>query len=133
MATEVDEYVEPLSGEEIVVDLCSQIAEKLRRDCNLRDSDAYSGGYMAKVQVHLEAYGMDTVTVEAQVSTGKPKDNPDELLDTEYEIPREEALNKVRERSDQSVPTLANEGGQPVVHQRRYVKGAEKVVGGGAV
>jgi hypothetical protein len=130
MATEVDEYVEPLSGEEIVIDLCSRIAEKLRADCNLRESDAYSGGYMAKVTVHLEAYGMDTANVDVAVVTGKPQDTPDELLDTEYEIPREEALNKVRERSDQPVPTLTSEGGQPVVKQRRYVKGAEKVGGG---
>lgn len=131
MATEVQEYVEPLSGEEIVIDLCSQIAAKLRNDCNLRASDAYSQGYSAKVTIHLEAYGMDTATVDTQVSTGKQRDNPDELLDTTYEIPQDEALNKVRERSDQPVPTLAEEGGQPVVRQRRYVK-AERISGGGA-
>jgi hypothetical protein len=126
MAQEVDEYVEPLSGEEIVVDLCSQIAQKLRNDCNLRESDAYSGGYMAKVAIHLEAYGMDTVEVKAQITTGTAQGNPDELIDTTYEIAAEPALNKVRERSDQPVPTLANEAGQPVVKPRRYVRGAPK-------
>lgn len=126
---EVDEYVEPLSGEEIVVDLCSQIAAKLRADCNLRETDAYSGGYMAKVTVHIEAYGMDTATVDATISTGKQQENPDELLDTTYEIPVEEALNKVRERSDQPVPTLTNEGGQPVIKPRRYVSSSQKAGG----
>jgi hypothetical protein len=127
MAQEVDEYVEPLSGEEIVVDLCSQIAQKLRNDCNLRESDAYSGGYSAKVTVHLEAYGMDTVEVKAQIATGTAQENPDELIDTTYEVPVEAALNKVRERSDQPVPTLSNEAGQPVVRPRRYVRGSQKV------
>jgi hypothetical protein len=126
---EVDEYVEPLSGEEIVVDLCALIAAKLRADCNLRASDAYSGGYMATVSIHLEAYGMDTATVEAAISTGKQQDNPDELINTTYEIPAETALNKVRERSDQPVPTLSSEGGQPVIKPRRYVRGASKVTG----
>jgi hypothetical protein len=124
-----DDYVEPLSGEEIVIDLCSQLAEKLRNDCNLRESDSYQGGYSAKITVHLEAYGMDTATVDAQVVTGKPQDSPDELLDTEYEIPVEPALNVVRERSEQPVPTLADEGGQQVVKQRRYVRRDQKVQG----
>jgi hypothetical protein len=126
---EVEEYVEPVSGEEIVIDLCAQIAEKLRADCNLRESDAYSGGYMAKVSIHLEAYGMDTATVDAQVATGKAQENPDELVDTTYEVPVEPALNKVRERSGQPVPTLSNEGGQQVVKPRRYVRSAAKVTG----
>jgi hypothetical protein len=124
----VDEYVEPISGEEIVVDLCSLLAEKLRADCNLRASDAYSGGYYAKISIHLEAYGMDVATVDAEVSTGKQQDNPDELLNTTMEIPVEPALNIVRERSDQPVPTLtANEGGVVEVRPRRYVRGDKKV------
>jgi len=124
---EIDEYVEGLTGEEIIIDLCSQLAEKLRKDCNLRETDCYHGGYSAKIKIHLEGYGMDTVTVEAEVSTGKEQVNPDELIDTEYEIPVEPALNKVRERSDQPVPTLSNEGGQPVIKPRRYVRGTQKV------
>lgn len=119
---EVDEYVEPISGEEIVVDVCSQLAEKLRSDCNLRTTDAYSGGYYAKISIHLEAYGMDRVEVDAEATVGKQKDNPDELLDTTYEVPVEPALNMVRQRSDQPVPTLTAEQGEPVVKPRRYVR-----------
>jgi hypothetical protein len=126
----VDDYVEPISGEEIVIDLCALIAEKLRSDCNLRPADAYSGGYYAKISIHLEAYGMDTATVEAEIASGKQQDNPDELLSTTLEIPVEPALNIVRERSDQPVPTLTNEGGVPEVRQRRYVRREGKVQGG---
>jgi hypothetical protein len=127
----VDEYVEPLSGEEIVIDLCEQLAAKLRTDCNLRATDAYSGGYSAKITVHLEAYGMDTASVDVQIETGKQKDNPDELLHAEFDIPVEPALNIVRERSEQAVPTLSSEGGVDQVRPRRYVRGG-KMVGGSA-
>jgi hypothetical protein len=89
----VDDYVEPLSGEEIVIDLCEQIAAKLRN---------------------------------------KQQDNPDELLHTDLEIPVEPALNVVRERSGQPVPTLANEGGTTEVRQRRYVRREQKAGGGEA-
>jgi hypothetical protein len=125
-----DDYVEPLTGEEIIIDLCSQLAEKLRQDCNLRETDSYENGYSAKITVHLEAFGLDTAAVDVEVSAGNQQgnpENPDELLDTTYEIPAETSLNKVRERSDQPVPTLTNEGGQPVVKPRRYVRSAQKV------
>jgi hypothetical protein len=130
MASDTD-YVEPLSGEEIVIDLCEQIAAKLRSDCNLRPSDAYSGGYSAKIKIHLEAYGMDTSVVEAEVVTGEQKEEtPDEILVTDLEVPVEPGLNVVRERSSQPVPTLTNEGGVPEVKPRRYVRGATKIMGG---
>jgi hypothetical protein len=117
------DYVEPLTGEEIIIDLCSQIAEKLRRDCNLRGTDSYAGGYSAKVTVHVEAYGIDTVTVEAKVNTGQQQDNPDELIDATFDVPVEGALNEVRERSDQPVPSFTHlEGGEAIVRPRRYVR-----------
>jgi hypothetical protein len=123
-----DNYVEPLTGEEIIVDLCELIAAKLRKDCNLRDTDAYHGGYSAKVTIHLEAYGMDAVTVEALVEAGKPQSNPDELVDTELVVPVEPALDQVRERSSQPVPTLTiDSGGKPLVRPRRYAR-REQVV-----
>jgi hypothetical protein len=123
------DYVEPLSGEEIIIDLCSLIAEKLRKDCNLRDADSYSGGYSATVSVHLEAYGLDTATVDTAVTNGRPPQaDPDELIDTTLEIPVEPALDQVRERSDQPVPTLAEIDGEPVIQRRRYVRRT----GGGA-
>ena len=124
------EYVEPLTGEEIVVDLCSLLADKLRKDCNLRDADSYAGGYMAKVTVHLEAYGMDTATVDIEVATGRAQADPDELIDTTLEVPVEPALDQVRERSDQPVPTLTKgEEGEPVIRKRRYMKAAGGATG----
>jgi len=124
------DYVEGLSGEEIVIDLCSLVAEKLRKDCNLRESDSYMGGYMAKVTIHLEAYGMDTAVVDAEVSTGKAQDNPDEMIDTALEVPVEPALDLVRERSEQPVPTLSmTEQGEPVIRKRRYVRAQGAALG----
>lgn len=114
------DFVEPLTGEEIINDLCSLIAAKLRGDCNLRESDAYAGGYSATIKIHLEAYGMDTATVEAEVATGKQQENPDELIDTTLEVPVEPALDAVRERSDQPVPSLALDSNAPPTRQRRY-------------
>jgi len=126
------DYVEPLSGEEIVTDVCNQLAESLRRDCNLRESDAYEGGYSARIKATIQLYGMDTMTVEVEVPIGKPQENPDRVVDTEFDIPVETALNVVRERSEQPVPTLTQlETGEAIVRPRRYVR-REKMVAGGA-
>ena len=126
------DFVEPLNGEEIITDLCCLIADKLRKDCNLRQSDSYSGGYMARITIHLEAYGMDTATVDTSVEVGKQQENPDELIDTPFDIPKEEALDQVRERSDQPIPTLTIEDGREVVRPRRYVR-RERAAAGAAV
>lgn len=125
------EYVEALSGEEVIIDVCAQVAEWLRRDCNLRPSDAYQGGYRGTVRVHLELFGMDQAIVEAEIpiSVGKPEGTANRVIDGEMEIPQEPALNVVRERSDQPVPTLANEGGEIVSKPRRYVPRTHKVQG----
>ena len=123
------DYVEPLNGREIINDLLYQIDEKLSKDCNLRESDAYASGYSAKVTVHIEAYGMDTATVEVEVAVGKARtsSNPekDRVIDAELEIPVEAALDQVRERSNQPVPTLTiDTGGKPMVRQRKYGRSA---------
>jgi hypothetical protein len=118
-----------LTGEEIVIDLCSLIAAKLRTDCNLRESDSYPNGYSAKIDIHLEVYGMDTVVVPARIVVGVSKENPDperdRITDATLEIPVEPALNQVRERSEQPVPTMTiDTGGQPMTRPRRYMKQA---------
>jgi hypothetical protein len=108
-------FVPSLNGEEIVLDLCGLIAEKLRSDCNLRPIDGYSGGYRASVKIHLEAFGLDSAIVDYTVEadeTGLGQDaenpvdleNPDEVIDTELEVPVEADLSLVRERSAQPTP-----------------------------
>ncbi len=108
-------FVPALSGEEIVLDLCGLIAEKLRSDCNLRPIDGYAGGYKAKVSIHLEAFGLDQAVVDYTVEadeTGSAQDTenpvdltePDVLIDTEVEIPVEPDLSLVRERGQQPTP-----------------------------
>jgi hypothetical protein len=108
-------FIPALSGEEIVVDICGLIAEKLRADCNLRPIDGYAGGYKAKVSIHLEAFGLDQAVVDYTVEadeTGPGQDaenpvdlaEPDVLIDTEVEIPVEPDLSLVRERGQQPTP-----------------------------
>jgi hypothetical protein len=108
-------FIPALSGEEIVVDLCGLIAEKLRSDCNLRPIDGYAGGYKAKVSIHLEAFGLDQAVVDYTVEadeTGPVQDTenpvdltePDVLIDTEVEVPVEPDLSLVRERGQQPTP-----------------------------
>ena len=127
-------YVPALNGEEIVVDVCGIVAEKLRSDCNLRPMDGYSGGYKAKITIHLEAFGLDQATVDYTIEADEtvngqdvnnPVDltSPDVLIDAEIEIPVEEDLSLVRERSGQiagdfeAKPTITEDG--PVVPQKR--------------
>lgn len=101
-------FIPALNGEEIVLDLCGLIAEKLRSDCNLRQIDGYSGGYKAKVTIHIEAFGLDSATVDYEVEADEtipdpenPLQEPDEVIDTELEIPVEPDLSLVRDRSNQ--------------------------------
>jgi hypothetical protein len=53
-----------LNREEVIHDFCSQIADRLRRDCNLRESDSYIYGYSGTATIHLDLFGMDRVAVE---------------------------------------------------------------------
>ena len=147
-------FIPALSGEEIVVDLCSLIAEKLRSDCNLRPIDGYAGGYKATVKIHLEAFGLDQATVDYTVeadetTSGQDTENPvdltepDVLIDTEVEVPVEPDLSLVRERGQQPTPDfeikpaveITEEGpvGQP--QKRRYsrrLKALAQAQGGAA-
>ena len=127
-----DDYVEGLTGEEIIEDLLDQIANKLHGDCNLRATDSYTGGYDGWVEVHLNLHGLDKSTIKARITIGKDTDDPDaEMVDARVDIPVEPRLNVVRERSGQDVPTLAkNEEGKVVVKKRHY---ARHQPGGGAM
>lgn len=108
---DISPYVPALNGEEMIQDLCGLIAEKLRTDCNLRPIDGYSGGYRATVKIHLEAFGLDQVTVDYEIEADEtipdpenPLQEPDVNLDTEIDIPVETDLSLVRERSSQPTP-----------------------------
>lgn len=69
---ENDDYVEGLTGEEIIEDALDQVAAKLRGDCNLRETDAYQGGYDGWIEVHLNLHGIDLAKVETKIIVGKP-------------------------------------------------------------
>jgi hypothetical protein len=58
-----------ISGSEIVDDVCSRIADRLSRDCNLRASDCY-GGYAFTASVEIQLLDVYPVTVSAQVAVG---------------------------------------------------------------
>lgn len=138
-----DDYVEGLTGEEIIVDMLDQVAAKLRNDCNLRETDAYQGGYDGWVEVHLNLRGLDLAKVDNKVIVNAPasatykglqeheagikaESAPEitkKTVDAMVEIPLETKLNVVRERSGQDVPTLSkDESGRPVVKKRHYAK-----------
>lgn len=116
-------YVEALSGHEIIDDLVETIRTRLRSDCNLRDSDAYMGGYSAKISIHVECYGLDVVMVDSNVVVGTPQSDPDEIVHEDIEIAVETNLDLVRERSEQAVPTLSQDiEGKPEVKKRKYTR-----------
>jgi hypothetical protein len=129
-----DGYVEGLTGEEVINDLLDQVAEKLRHDCHLRNSDAYTGGYEGTVEVHLKLRSLDTAVVNTKLIVGAPdsvalpagEDAPaieETEIEAKVEIPLEPRLNMVRERSGQDVPTLAkDESGKTIIQKRHYAK-----------
>lgn len=134
---EQDEYVEPLTGEEIINDILDQVERKLRGDCNLRDTDAYTGGYDGTVDIRVRLRGLDTAEVNRTVivgapataladATGTPAEETtveETAIEAHLEIPLEERLNLVRERSGQGIPTVSkDENGQTVIKKRRYAR-----------
>lgn len=115
--------VQPLTGEEIITDLLESIAERLRANCNLRPSDSYSRGYSAKVELHIEAYGLDAAKIDTAVVVGAAQDGEDlELVRENIEVPREENLNTVRERSGQEEGPNLQMGQQNQPAKRRYAR-----------
>jgi hypothetical protein len=121
---EVQDYVEGLSGEEIIIDVLDQVAAKLHGDCNLRENDNYTGGYDGYVEVHLNLHGLDKVNVKTRIIIGTEAPDPDQkTIDARVDIPLVPELNTVRERSGQGIPTMAkDEDGRPVVKKRHYGK-----------
>ncbi len=130
---EQDDYVEGLTGEEIINDVLDQVEKKLRGDCNLRETDAYTGGYEGSIEVRLKLRGLDTAEVNRTIIVGAPatvardplaEATTDETaVDVLVDIPLEPRLNLVRERSGQGVPTLTkDEDGQAVIKKRRYAR-----------
>lgn len=101
-------FIPALNGLEIINDLCGILSEKLSNDCNLREIDGYSGGYKATIKIHIEAFGLDPAVAdyeievnETVVDPGNPEPEPDVVIDTEVDIPVEDNLEEVRERSKQ--------------------------------
>ncbi|HEX5426506.1 MAG TPA: hypothetical protein VFW94_23365 [Candidatus Acidoferrales bacterium] len=153
----VESLVIGLSGEEIIADLLDQIEKALRRDCNLRATDSYGGGYSGKIEIKLNLVAMDTtvltitkelaptedakkVLAEKEASGELPVELPatgvfqvaQEMKPVEasatIDIPIEKDLNAVRERSGQGVPMESiSPEGKHDVKRRRYAR----VTGGG--
>lgn len=101
-----------LNGEEIITDLLEQVAGKLRRDCNLRQSDSYVNGYSAEITVKIHCYGIDTAEVDSTLHVQKHPPakvaGPEKTTEVESEIrvAHEPDLSAVRERSQQTAPDV---------------------------
>ena len=114
-----------LNGTEIIEDFLNQIRTKLRRDCNLRDSDSYTKGYSAKVSYKLELYGVDTTVVESEAEIVKGDAGGTEVIPVigEITIPIEDQLNVVRERAGLEEPILTTDSdGRPEIKKRKYTR-----------
>lgn len=131
-----NEYVEGLSGEEIINDVLEQVASRLRNNCNLRLIDCYMGGYEGTVEVHLKLHGFDLTEIKSSIAVSVPASpacagTGGEIQHTEItehvEIPLEPRLNLVRERSDQGIPSLGKDAnGQAAIKKRRYIRSDKK-------
>ena len=61
-----------VSWEEIINDVLEQVAEKLRGNCDLREMDAYTGGYEGTIDVHLKLHGFDLAEVNTKIAVSAP-------------------------------------------------------------
>jgi hypothetical protein len=122
--------VMPLTGEEIITDVLRHVEWRLRNDCNLRESDAYAGGYDGKIDIKLNCHGLDVSKVEVEVGIGKPVVDAGAVVIAEtIDVPLEEDLDKVRQRSGQESPLEALEiESQPEIppeqRTRKYLRRA---------
>ena len=124
-----DDYVEGLTGEEIINDVLEQVAAKLRNNCDLRETDAYTGGYEGTVDIHLKIHGFDLAEVKTSIQVSAPAvaqqlgEIKETAIEAHVDIPVEPHLNLVRERSGQDIPSLGkDENGQIVIKKRHYAK-----------
>lgn len=134
MATGV---VMPLSGEEVIGDVLDQVAKALRRDCNFRSSDAYSGGYEGKIKINLTLRSIDAPVVEMEIPITPDRkqmagedagvETAEVQVEADVEIPLETNLEEVRERSGQVQPeqSLDPNAPQPQSQRRKYARRAE--------
>jgi hypothetical protein len=113
-------YTNPLGGNEVVADVLAQIKKKLATDCNLRQTDGYSGGYSGKVTISLRLHAVRIAEVEmeipitAELKGPAPEDFPAEEvvpveLDEEIQIPLEPNLKEVRQRTEENNQEVAEE------------------------
>lgn len=132
-----------LSGEEIIVDLCEQIASKLRMDCNLRGADSYVNGYTAEVTLKIRCFGIDTaetdVTVKASTVPAQKASGAEKVTEvsTDLKVAHEADLQAVRERSGQTAPDVENKSNETAQekagsNRRRYSATSPKAAVGGA-
>jgi hypothetical protein len=101
------EPIEPpqteLTGEEIIEDVCTRLAEELSRSCYLTAISAYHG-YSGRISAELQLLDFDTTTVKATATIG----NPDLVRPSEHfevVIPVADP-SAVRERSGLTPPSL---------------------------
>jgi hypothetical protein len=136
------EFVEALSGTEIINDVLTQIRKAMERDCNLRSSDAYGRGYSGKITLHLECFALDAAAVDMAIDLHPSKqlldstpetppdaDGRDVKMDMELEIPLVSNLDAVRDRSTESKAAPAPEV-EDTQGPRRRSYGKPPTVGG---
>ena len=112
---DVSNYVNPLSGRDVVEDILGQIRRKLVGDCSLRKEDGYSGGYSGTVTIKLRLNAVRIVEVEMEipitqsadviappVESFPPEDVEPVEIDEKIVIPVEENLITVRDRINEN-------------------------------
>jgi hypothetical protein len=117
--------IQGLTGTEIIEDFLNHLRTKLRRDCNLRDTDSYTRGYSATGSFKIQLFGMDTNVVDGEIEIVKGDLNdPDKVVtEVKIEIPQELELNEVRERSGLEEPILSTDAdGKPEIRKRKYTR-----------
>ena len=59
-----------MTGADIIDDVCSRLAERLAKNCNLRVSDSYAS-YSCKITVDLNLVDLETVVVDETLAIGQ--------------------------------------------------------------
>jgi hypothetical protein len=83
-----------INGRAIIDDLCHRIAERLGRNCDLREQDSYSN-YSARVVIDLSLVDVDRVSVVADMVIGtSPAPTPAQPVAKPAKSPLEPSTSK---------------------------------------
>jgi hypothetical protein len=127
-----ENVVSALSGAEIKADLRAKFSRALDYSCDLRDTDAYTRGYSAEVDIRIKLHDSETVSYNTSFTVQPKVEIPETTVPIEIEekivVEQEENLKTVRNRIKDAELEMPQESSGleesqiPIRNKRKYTR-----------